>query len=91
MFNNKAKSKMDLQTADTILQNVFKACDVEPNNISIEKLEEKAASNHKKDNILIIITAVILLISILIPLILKFVLIPSAGTLSAPTLAVASQ
>lgn len=71
MFDNDKKSQMDLETADAILQNVFKACDAEPNKISLKKLEEKAAVNYRTDNVLIIVAAVLLFISILIPLFFK--------------------
>lgn len=71
MFDKKEKSGMDLQTADEILQNVFKACNAEPNKVSIEKIEEKTKIDYKTDNILIIIVSVLLFVSIMLPLFFK--------------------
>lgn len=92
MFDNKEKSEMDLQTADAILQNVFKACNAEPNKISIEKIEEKAKINYKADNILIVICSVLLFVSIVIPLFFKSAqFFVSVDEKSARTLSIVSS
>lgn len=66
--NEKVTYKIDLETADNLLQNVFAACDTTPNTVPLKKIEKRNRQNLFTDNLLIIIAIVIFVISFFVPL-----------------------
>ena len=66
--NEKVTYKIDLETADSLLQNVFAACETTPNTVPLKKIEKRNKLNLFTDNLLIIIACAIFVISFFIPL-----------------------
>ncbi len=68
MFYKKKTYQMDMDTANTALQNIFAACEKTPNTIPFDKLVLRQSAYTKPfDNLLIILT-IALTLTILAPL-----------------------
>lgn len=67
----KRKKDIDILTADSILQNVYKSCNAEPNRISLEEISDKTGSDRRFDSILLIISGVFLVLTLISPLLFK--------------------
>ena len=69
MFGKKkAKYDIDLKTADQMLQNIFAACDTTPNRVPFDKIVLRSKQNLIAENLLIIISSILFLISFVAPL-----------------------
>ena len=68
MLFDKKKHHMDLKQADATLQNVFKACHIPPNTTSFDRLALRRRLNTRIYNRLLIITALLLLFTFILPL-----------------------
>lgn len=62
---------MDLKQADATLQNVFKACHIPPNTIAFDKLALRRKLNTRIYNRLLAITALLLLLTFILPLVVS--------------------
>lgn len=62
------KNTIDIQTADAMLQDVFKSCDVTPNKVPLKTLVENCNYNGKYYVITIIISIVFLLVTLIVPI-----------------------
>jgi len=69
-FMKKNTYQMDINQANSTLQNVFAACDQAPNTIPFDKIILRQKANTKIYNRLITVTAVILLLTFLSPLVI---------------------
>lgn len=70
-FMKKQKTyQMDIDTANSTLQNIFAACDQAPNTIPFDKLVLRQKVNTRIYNRLLTATAIILLLTFLSPLII---------------------
>lgn len=69
-FMKKKKYEMDIDRANSTLQNIFAACDQAPNTIPFDKLLLRQKVNTQIYNRLLTVTAVILLLTFLCPLII---------------------
>ena len=67
MFRKQKNYKLDVKTADDVLQNVFAACDVSPNTIPLDKILKRTKLNLVSDNLLIILAGLLLALTLLIP------------------------
>jgi hypothetical protein len=67
MFSKRNNYKLDVKTADDVLQNVFAACDVSPNTIPLDKILKRTKLNLVSDNLLIILAGLLLAFTLLIP------------------------
>lgn len=71
MFYHKNKKyQMDMDTANAALQNILAACDKAPNTIPFDKIVLRQKANTKPYNRLIVLTAVLLLLTFLSPLVI---------------------
>ena len=61
---------MDMDTANAALQNILAACDKAPNTIPFDKIVLRQKANTKPYNRLIVLTAVLLLLTFLSPLVI---------------------
>lgn len=68
MFKKKTTYNMDIATAGKTLENVFAACDTAPNKISFDKIVLQNRQNLFSDNLFIILSAVIFVLSFFAPL-----------------------
>lgn len=68
LFHKKSKYKMNIETANTALQNVFAACDKAPNTIPFDKLLLREKLNTHIYNRLLVIVLSVLLFTFLSPL-----------------------
>lgn len=80
-FQRKNTYHIDLDKANTTLQNVFAACDQTPNTIPFDKLLLRQKVNTRVYNRLLIITATILLFTFLSP----FIIVPVSTALERIT------
>lgn len=71
MFSNTKKHHMDLKQADATLQNVFKACHIPPNTIAFDRLALRRKLNTRIYNRLLAITALLLLLTFILPLVVS--------------------
>lgn len=78
-FQKNKKYELDMNTANDTLQNIFAACDKAPNTIPFDKLVLRQKANTKSYNILLVITAVLLLLTFLLPL----VIVPVANSIAS--------
>lgn len=65
---NKKNYEIDVQTADQMLQNVFAACDREPNSTPFDKIVLRSKQDFRSDNSFIIATLLFLLLTFIAPL-----------------------
>lgn len=68
MFYRKKKYEMDMNTANTALQNILSACDQAPNTIPFDKILLRQKVNLRVYNRLLILTAFVFLLTFLSPL-----------------------
>ena len=68
MFNKKQKYNIDIDTAGKMLENVFAACDTTPNRVPFDKIVLKQRLNLFTDNLFIILSIVVFIITFLAPL-----------------------
>lgn len=71
MFDAVKKNKydVDVEMADAMLQNVFKACDTEPNIVPLEKMVHRSRLNMFTDNLYIVLASVLFVLTLLMPLV----------------------
>ena len=69
-FNRRKKYTMNVKAADMTLQNVFSACDQAPNQVPFDKIILRNKLTYRSDNTYISVTAVLLLLTFLIPVFL---------------------
>ncbi len=72
MFGFKAKKRyeMDIKTADKMLQNVFAACDTQPNKVPFDKIVLRNKTDIRSERLLICITAFLFILTLITPLFL---------------------
>lgn len=68
MFNKNKKYEIDVKTADQMLQNVFAACNTEPNRIPFDKIALRSKQDYKSDNSFVIATILLIIITFVAPL-----------------------
>ncbi len=68
MFNKNKKYEIDVKTADQMLQNVFAACNTEPNRIPFDKIVLKSKQNFKSDNSFMVATILLIIVTFVAPL-----------------------
>jgi len=68
MFSKKKTYEIDVQTADKMLQNVFAACNAEPNRIPFDKIVLRSRQDFRSDNSFIIATILLILLTFIAPL-----------------------
>ncbi|MDE5803305.1 MAG: hypothetical protein K2I22_10355 [Lachnospiraceae bacterium] len=78
MLFDKKRHQMDLKQADATLQNVFKACHIPPNTVAFDRLAFRRKLNTRIYNRLLAITALLLLFTFVLPLIV----VPAASFLN---------
>lgn len=71
MLFDRKKHHMDLKEADATLQNVFKACHIPPNTVAFDRLALRRKLNTRIYNRLLVITAFLLLIAFVLPLVVS--------------------
>lgn len=68
MFRRKKTYNIDVNTAGKMLENVFAACDTEPNTIDFETIYNRGKISFVRDNICIIAACVLFLVTFFLPL-----------------------
>lgn len=68
MFNKKKTYSLDVKTAGKMLENVFNACDTTPNKVPFDKIVLQSRQNLFSDNLIIVLSIVIVLLTFVCPL-----------------------
>lgn len=68
MFKKKKTYSMDINTAGKMLENVFAACDTKPNEIPFDKIVLRSRQNLFTDNLFIVLSIVLFVVTFLVPL-----------------------
>ncbi len=71
MLFDRKRHQMDLKQADATLQNVFKACHIPPNTVAFDRLAFRRKLNTRIYNRLLAITALLLLFTFVLPLVVS--------------------
>lgn len=67
-LKRKNKYEMDVKSAGKMLENVFAACNTEPNQVPFDKIVLRSKQNLFTDNLFIVVTIVLFLITFVAPL-----------------------
>lgn len=68
LFRKKNKYRMDVKSAGKMLENVFAACETEPNKVPFDKIVLRSKQNLFTDDLFIIVTIVLFLITFIAPI-----------------------